>query len=407
MPVFEYKGLDRSGKTVRGMVDSDNQRTARMKLKKDGIFITELSNKQKTEQRKKSSGGGAVQRSVSVQDLATMTRQLASLIKANVPLVETLSAVSEQMENVTLKEVLAEIRNQVNEGSQLHKAMRKYPKVFNNIYVTMVEAGEMSGTLDLILMRLAEFTESQNELNAKIKSAMLYPIIMIVFTCLMLVVLFIVVIPKVTAIFEQTEQKLPWFSILVINISGFLVNYWMIIGIGAAVIFSLFKMWKSTPNGSAQWDAMILKMPIVGKLARMIAVSRFTRTLSTLLVGGVNVMQAMDIVKNVVDNHVLAKAVEEARENIREGESIAGPLKKSGEFPPLVIHMINIGEKTGELEPMLSQVSDVYDFQVKNSVGGLTSVLNPIMIIIMGLVVGTIVFAVLVPIMEMSNSINL
>lgn len=406
MPIFDYKGLDRTGKTVRGIVDSENQRTARLKLKKDGIFITELSNKQKVEQKRKITGPVAY-RSVSVEDLATMTRQLASLIKANVPLVETLSAVSEQMENPTLKEVLADTRNQVNEGSQLHKALRKYPKVFNNIYVTMVEAGEMSGTLDLILMRLAEFTESQSELNAKIKTAMLYPIIMIIFTALMLVVLFIVVIPKVTAIFEQTDQKLPWFSILVINISGFLVNYWILIGIMMAVVFFLFQMWKSTPKGSAQWDAMILKMPIVGKLARMIAVSRFTRTLSTLLVGGVNVMQAMDIVKNVVNNHVLAKAVEEARENIREGESIAGPLKKSGEFPPLVIHMINIGEKTGELEPMLSQVSDVYDFQVKNAVGGLTSVLNPIMIIIMGLVVGTIVFAVLVPIMEMSNSINL
>ncbi len=406
MPVFEYKGLNRGGQAVRGMIDADNQRTARLKLKKDGVFITEITNKQREEQKKKHSRP-APQRSVNVEDLSTMTRQLSTLVKANIPLVETLAAVAEQVENPTLRAALSDIRNQVNEGSPLHKAMRKYPKIFNNIFLTMVEAGEMSGTLDMILMRLAEFTEAQNELNSKIRSAMLYPVIMMIFTMGMLVVLFIYVIPKVTAIFEQTDQKLPWFSVMVISISGFLVNYWIAILIGMVVIYLLFVAWKSTPAGSAQYDAITLKIPVIGKLARMIAVSRFTRTLSTLLTGGVPMLMAMDIVRNVVNNAVLAKAIDQARENIREGESIAGPLKKSEEFPPLVIHMINIGEKTGDLENMLSQVSDAYDFQVKNQVSGLTSILNPIMIIVMGLVVGIIVFAVLVPIMEMSNNINM
>lgn len=406
MPIFEYKGLTHDGRSVRGVIDSDNQRTARLKLKKDGIFITEFTNKQRVDQKKRSNRP-APQRRVNVEDLSTMTRQLSTLIKANVPLVETLAAVAEQVENPILKEALSDTRNQVNEGSTLHKALRKYPKIFNNIYVTMVEAGEMSGTLDMILLRLAEFTEAQNELNSKIRSAMLYPIIMMIFTMGMLVVLFIYVIPKVTAIFEQTDQKLPWFSVMVINISGFLVNYWIAILIFMFVGYLLFVAWKSTPAGSAQWDALTLKIPVVGKLARLVAVSRFTRTLSTLLTGGVPMLMAMDIVKNVVNNAVLAKAIDQARENIREGESIAGPLKKSEEFPPLVIHMINIGEKTGELENMLSQVSNAYDFQVKNQVEGLTSILNPVMIIVMGLVVGVIVFAVLVPIMEMSNSINM
>ncbi len=402
MPVFEYRGIDKAGKTVRGIVDSDNQRTARLKLKRDGIFITELSNKQRA-QVKKTSAKSSTSSKVNVEDLSSMTRQLATLVKANIPLVESLSAISEQVENPTLKEAISDIRNNVNEGSPLHRAMRKYPKIFNNIYVSMVEAGEASGTLDIILLRLSEFTEAQNELNQKIKSAMTYPVIMMVFTIGMLFVLFIFVIPKVTAIFEQMDKQLPWYSQIVIDISGVMVNYWHMIIIGAVAAWLMFKSWKATPAGAAKWDEIVLKLPVVGKLARMIAVSRFTRTLSTLLAGGVPMLQSMDIVRNVVDNHVLAKAVEEARDNISEGESIAGPLKKSEEFPPLVITMINIGEKTGELENMLTQVANAYDFQVKNQIQGLTSLLEPIMIVVMGMVIGVIVFAIMVPIMEMSN----
>lgn len=405
MPVFEYRGIDKSGKTVRGIVDSENQRTARLKLKRDGVFITDLTNKHSRAQTKKNTQKTAANSKVGVQDLSMMTRQLATLIRASVPLVEALSAVSEQVENPALKEVVSELRNQVNEGSQLHKSMRKYPKIFNNIYVSMVEAGEMSGTLDIILLRLAEFTEAQNELNAKVRSAMMYPVIMMLFTLGMLFILFIFVIPKVTQVFEDANKKLPWFSQLVINISGIMVNYWHIILVVAAAIIIAFRSWKATPAGSDKWDAILLKMPVIGKMARLIAVSRFTRTLSTLLAGGVPMLQSMDIVRHVVANAVLARAVEQARENISEGESIAGPLKKSEEFPPLVITMISIGEKTGDLENMLTQVSDAYDFQVKNSIQGLTSLLEPVMIVTMGLVIGVIVFAIMMPIIEMSQGV--
>jgi general secretion pathway protein F len=189
----------------------------------------------------------------------------------------------------------------------------------------------------------------------------------------------------------------------VINISGFLVNYWHILIGSIVVAYLLFKNWKSTPTGRAQWDAIFLKIPLIGKLGRIVAVSRFTRTLSTLLNGGVPMLAAMSIVRNVVDNEVIAKAIDVGRENISEGESIAGPLKKSGQFPPIVIHMINIGEKTGELENMLLQVSDSYDFQVKTSIDGLTSLLEPIMIIVMGCVIGIIVFAIMIPMFELSG----
>ena len=401
MAIFEYKGMNQMGKNVRGTVDADSLRSAQNKLKRDGIFIVDIKNKKKS--GKKGKKGPSVSGRASTEDLSMMTRQLATLLKANIPLVDTLGAVAEQVENPALSEALSDIKNQVNEGSALYKALAKYPRFFNKIFISMCEAGEMSGTLDVILIRLAEFAEAQDELNKKIKSAMLYPVIMLFFTFAMLMGLFVYVIPKITTIFEQADMQLPWYSKVVIDFSGFLVSYWHLVIIAGIGSFFLFQMWKRTPSGAEQWDRIVLKLPIVGKLARMIAVSRFTRTLSTLLTGGVPMLQAMDIVKNVVNNAVLTQAIENARDNISEGESIAGPLKKSGQFPPIVIHMINIGEKTGDLENMLSQVSDSYDFQVKTQVEGLTSLLEPLLIVVMGIVIGIIVTAIMIPIFEMSN----
>lgn len=303
-----------------------------------------------------------------------------------------------------LSEIIADIKNNVNEGGTFHKALAKYPRVFNRMYISMCEAGETSGTLDVILLRLAEFTESQSELSSKIRSAMMYPALMFVFTTLLLGVLFIYVVPKMMVVFESNpDLVLPWYSKMVIDFSGFLVNYWHVIIVSAVSAFVIFRSWKNTPKGRTQWDMIVLKLPVVGPLARMIAVSRFTRTLGTLLTGGVPMLSAMSIVKNVVNNDILASAIDEARDNISEGESIAAPLKKSGQFPPIVIHMINIGEKTGELEDMLNQVSDSYDFQVKTSVDGLTSLLEPIMLVVMGGVIGIIVFAIMIPMFEMSS----
>ncbi|MCB0407364.1 MAG: type II secretion system inner membrane protein GspF [Bdellovibrionales bacterium] len=402
MPVFEYKGLDKSGRNKRGTIDADNSRTAKARLKKDGIYVIEL--KDKTRSARKSKSKTNQTKGVSVQDLSMMTRQLATLLRANIPLVDTLTAVAEQVENPMLSEVMSSVKNDVNEGSSMYKSLTKYPKIFDTIYLSMVEAGEMSGTLDKILIRLAEFKEAQAKLNAKVKSAMIYPILMFFFTMILLGILFIFVIPKITAVFDSTpELTLPWYTIMVINFSGILVNYWYLIIGGIFLIVFLYRAWKGTPNGRAQYDRLILKLPVVGKLARMIAVSRFTRTLSTLLTGGVPMLNSMSIVRNVVDNALLAQAIDNARDNISEGESIAGPLKKSGQFPPLVIHMINIGEKTGDLENMLTQVSDSYDFQVENAVDGLTSLLEPIMIIVMGCVIGIIVFAIMVPMFELSS----
>lgn len=404
MPIFEYKGLTRDGKNVKGVVDSDNLRTARLKLKKDGVFVVDIKDKQKNAANKKKSGGQKSTQKVAVKELALMTRQLATLIKANIPLVDALTAIAEQVENPVLSEAVSDCKNMVNEGSTFAKALIKYPNIFNNIYISMVEAGEMSGSLDVILMRLAEFTEAQADLRAKVSSAMTYPVIMLTVTMGLMAFLFVFLIPKMVAVFESSPQlELPWITVAIIDFSDFLVAYWYILLGLLIVAYFVFRNWKNSPSGSKQFDALSLKVPIAGPTVRMVAVSRFTRTLATLLNGGVPMLAAMDIVKNVVNNHVLAIAIDEARSNISEGESIAGPLKRSGQFPPIVIHMVNIGEKTGDLENMLTQVSDAFDFQVKNKLDSLTSLMGPVVIIIMGLAIGIIVMAIMVPMMEMAN----
>lgn len=403
MPIFEYRGHNSKGQNVKGTIDAENARLARVELKKQKIFVNTLKDKTKSKNSSKKSGGLS-KVAVSVEDLSLLTRQLAVLLKANVPLVESLAAVADQSENEQLSVVVSDVKNQVNEGGSFNAALRGYPKVFNNIFCSMCEAGEMAGNLDIILMRLAEFTENQKELNSKVKSAMIYPIIMIVACVGILAFIFIKVVPKMTEIFESREDLvLPWYSNMVIGISGFMVSYWMYVTGAIFLAYLAFKGWKESETGKPAWDRIKLQLPIFGKLSRTVATARFTRTFSTLLTGGVDVVGSLEIVKHVVDNSVLAKAIEEAKDNIKEGESIAGPLKRSGQFPPIVTHMISIGEKTGDLETMLTYVSDSYDFQVKNTVDGLTAAMGPIMLVFMGGIIATIVFAIMMPMMQMNN----
>lgn len=402
MPIFEYKGLTKDGKTVKGNLDSENLRTARLKLKKDGVFVVDIKDRKKTTAKKSSSKPTG---SVNVKELSLMTRQLATLIKANIPLVDALTAISEQVENKVLAEAIADCKNMVNEGQSLHKALSKYPNVFDKIFVSMAEAGEMSGTLDVILLRLAEFTEAQADLRQRIVSAMTYPIIMLVVITLVMFGLFTKVLPEILAIFEtMPNMVLPEMTQFISSVSKVFVAHWYLIGGFIVISVLVFMNWKNSTEGRKTWDAVLLKIPIVGEIARMVAISRFTRTLATLLVGGVPMLNALDIVRNVVDNHVLALAIDEAKSNISEGESIAGPLRKSGQFPPIVVHMVNIGEKTGDLENMLTLVADAYDFQVKSKVDTLTTLLNPIMTLLIGIVIFVIVISIIVPMFDMTSS---
>ena len=269
----------------------------------------------------------------------------------------------------------------------------------------MVSAGEQSGNLELVLLRLADFTEAQNKLKNQIKSAITYPVIMVVLGCVMFGIIFTVVIPKITKIFESTKKELPWMTKVCIFISDTFLNYWWAILVGGFTSAVLFKKYIASPKGRAWWDSFILKSPIVGELSTMINVSRFCSTLSTLMNSGVPILTAMTIVKNIIANVHMAHAVEEARLQVKEGASMAQALKDSGHYPTMVTHMITLGEKSGELEEMLQIVSENYEDQVNNKLSGLTSVLEPIMMVGMGLAVGFVVFAVVIPLMEL-NSFN-
>lgn len=414
MPVYEYKGLTEAGKNTHGVRDADNLKALRAALRKDGIFLTEVT-------AEKAAAGGAgsaafrgrevnvhklVGSRISSSDIAIMTRQLAVLIGAGVALVEGLNTLQEQLDHPRLKLIVSQVKTKVNEGASLADAMAQHPKVFSPLYVNMIRAGEHSGALDVVLNRLADFTESQARLKNKVIGTMIYPVLMVVVGIVILGVLLTVVVPNVTKIFETNRLTLPLVTRVLIALSDFASDYWWVI-LGAVALFVLaFRKWKKTAAGRQRWDTFTLKVPVFGKLIRKLAVARFARTLSTLLRSGVPLLGALEIVKNIVDNAVMSEVIDKARDSIREGESIAAPLRRSGEFPPLVYHMIAIGERSGQLEDMLINVANAYDDEVEVSIGALTSLLEPVMIIGMGGSVAFIVFAILIPILQLNTMMH-
>lgn len=402
MAIYSYKGIDKTGKEVKGSITAESLTPAKAKARAMGIMLTEIS-EQTSSSMKKTTAGISFGSSVSVADLALMTRQLATLLRAKIQVVEAFGALVDQTENPRLKITLSEIRQKVNEGSSLAKALSDYPKIFDNVYVNMVDAGETSGTLEVVLLRLAEFTESQLALRNKIKGAMTYPIIMMVAGGTMIGIIFMFVIPKITKIFVTQKRNLPLQTQICVWISNTLLNYWWAILIGGFAIFTFVGRYIKTEKGRAQWDTLVLKLPIIAEIVTMINVSRFCSTLATLLQSGVPILASMKIVSNLVSNVHMKKAVDEARVSISEGASITGPLVKSELFPPMVTHMIKLGEKSGELEPMLKIVSENYEDQVNTKLSGLTSVLEPIMMVGMGIVVAFILFSVVVPLMELNT----
>ena len=332
-----------------------------------------------------------------------MTRQISTLLNAGIPLVDSLTAVIDQVDNVRLRKILTEVREKVTEGSKFSDAMRHYPKIFNNLFVNMVNAGENSGTLDVVMLRLADFTESQSALRSKIIGAMIYPIIMSIVGFALMAMLLTFVVPKVTAIFEGMDATLPLPTRVLISISNGLVSYWYVVVLMIPIIIYSVRRWINTPKGREWYDTKILKMPIFGNLVRLVAISRFSRTLSTLLSSGVPLLTSMDIVSHIVTNVKICKAIKDTRNSVQEGASVAEPLRKSGEFPPIVTHMIAIGERTGDLEKMLERVANSYDTQVSNTVSTLTTLLEPIMILVMAGVVSFIVMSILLPILQLNQ----
>jgi general secretion pathway protein F len=405
MPVYEYKGVTSRGKQVSGMQDGEGLKSVRAKLKKDGIVVLEIHE-----------GGGLRargsrqikfgSRGVRLGDLANATRQLATLLSSGLPLMDALTVLVEQEEAQALKSALSSVRDAVREGASLADALKANPRVFSQLYMNMVSAGEASGTLEITLDRLADFLDEQVRFRGRFAAALAYPALMSVIGVGVLFFLFAFVMPRVVGMFEDMKQQLPFITLALLWVVKFLSTLWwaILIVLGAAIYY--VRKYIATPAGKAWLDARLLRLPVFGTLIRMIAVSRFTRTLGTLLESGVPTLTALDIVRAVVGNTVLADAIYKARENVREGEPIADPLRRSGLFPPVVIQMVAVGEKSGELEKMLLKISDSFDRTVETRITALMSLLEPVIILVMGLIVGFIVVAILLPILQMSTGVR-
>jgi len=413
MAVFEYKGLDGGGAAVAGIIDADSAKGARSRLRKQGVFPTEVR-----EQAEGATRGSGLSIEIDVtkylqfitrRDISILTTQMATLVGAHVPMADALAALVDQAEKEKLKIVLSKVKEKVNEGIPMADALADHPRVFDDLYVQMVRAGEKSGALDQVLRRLAKFSDAQVKLQGQVVSALAYPALMTIVGTVMLMGLFIGVLPRVRTLFEQLggTESLPIITKIVFFVGDTLTSWYAIfIPITGFLLVFGWRKFTSTEAGKFRWDRFKLRVPLFGKMNRLVAVSRFCRTLSTLLLSGVPILQALAIVERVVGNVVLAKAIGEAAHNIREGQSISVPLKQSGEFPPLVTHMIAIGEKTGELESMLTSVADAYEDEVEATMSAVTSLMAPLLIMVMGGVLFFIALGLLLPMMNLSSMIR-
>jgi general secretion pathway protein F len=413
MAMYAFKGVAPSGKAISGVRDAESPKALRQLLRKDGVHVMsfELSRGGKLAKEQNSKKGG-LSRDVDLGgliggvkkvEIATFTRQMATLIKAGIPLADTLGALVEQIPNMRFKTPVSEVRAAVNEGSSLADALAKHPKLFDDLFISMVRAGEVAGNLDEVLLRLADFLEGSQKLKSKVQSAMIYPLVMVVVGAAIMMVLMIKVIPNITSMFKQQGKTLPINTRMLIATSDFFLGWWwaIIIGLIAAVI--LFVNWTRSKDGRMVWDSFALRLPVLGELVRTINVSRFARTLGTMLHSGVPMLRALETAKQIVGNVLIQQAVEEAKRAVTEGESLAQTLKKSGHFPPTMIHMVAVGEKAGQLEQMLERVASTYDSEVDTKLSRFTALLEPLMLVVMGGAVAFIVFSILQPIMDLGQ----
>ncbi len=409
MPVFEYQAYDASGKVTRGIINADSLKTARDKLRSQklyptGIKKTTWESTDNTEKKRK--GFSLSFQRINQTEYVYVLRQLSTLISAGLPLESALSGVTDQIKNKSLQKIMAQIRERVREGSSLAVAMEEHPRVFNPTFTAMINAGESSGTLEMVMERLADFAEQQAELKRKIQTTMAYPLLMLIVGVTVVVFLMTYVVPRITEIFIDLHQNLPVPTVILIAASSFIQDYWMAIFIALAVTGFALKWYASLPGGKVLFDRLVLHIPIVGEIVKKVAIARFCRTLGTLLKNEVPMLTALDIVKNVVANDVLAKAVALISKQISEGQSIVGPISRSSIFPPVMSQMVYAGEQSGTLEDMFLRMGDSFEKEVASRLTMLTSLLEPVMILVLGGLVGFVVLAVLLPIFEMSQLVN-
>ncbi len=406
MPLFKYIELSSTGNKKRGTIDATSIADARRKLRTAKVHVLELTSVQGDIHRQLDVGSRTISfRKIKQRDVSVAIRQLATLLHAGIPLVPTLSALVEQLSTQPLAKVFAPIRDRVNEGIPLAKAMAEYPTVFSEVFVSMIRAGEATGTLENVLLRLAEMAERRTNLTNKVKGAMAYPLFMAIVGVSVIVFIFTYVIPSITKLFLEMNRQLPWPTVMLIKLSNFMQNYfWAFVIILIAIIVAPI-LWSKTTTGRKVWDQLKLKLPLFGNLNRKIAISRFSRTLAVLLASGLSIVETLELSRQVIGNTVISGVVDEAKDAISHGTGIAESFRRSGVFPPIVIHMIAAGEKSGGIEEGLTNVADAFDNDIEVTVKALTSLLEPAMIVLLGIIVGFIVLAILLPIFDINRAI--
>ena len=427
MPKYDYVALDNRGKETKGTVEVASQNEAIGRVKEMGLFPTKIvetekgqykkSSQKKTRSAARAGGkkGGALNLNITIPGLGgrvkpkvltAFTRQLATLVDAGLPLLRGLRVLEKQERSGVLKKVLGELALSIEGGSTFSEALAQHPKVFNRLFVNMIKAGELGGVLEVVLKRLAEFSEKAQKIKGKVKAALFYPVAVLIVAAGILILLMVMVVPKFKEVFAGMQIKMPWFTLFVLAISD-AIRLHMLQTVGAVtVVVVLFMLAIKTKIGRYVWDKVKLKMPVLGPVISRVSIARFTRTLGTLVSSGVPILQALTIVKETAGNVIISNAIAGVHESVKEGETITAPLEASGVFPPMVVSMVEVGEETGALPDMLMRIADTYDDEVDNAVAGLTSILEPIMIIFLAVIVGTIVIAMFLPLVTIIGELS-
>jgi type IV pilus assembly protein PilC len=393
---FAYKVRDRAGKTVEGQIEADNAQLVVSKLRSMGYVPIEVQQTSGQALKKEIKIPGFSDR-VKLKDVAVFSRQFATMINAGLSLLRALYILAEQTENKALAEVANQVRIDVEKGSSLSNALAKHPKVFSRLYIAMVKAGEIGGVLDSVLLRLADTIEKQVELRRKVKSAMTYPAVVAVLVLVIVTAMLLFIIPMFKDLYTELGGKLPVPTQILINVSNFVRQFWwLIFGVEIAAVIG-FRKWVNSEDGRKRWDAIKLKVPIFGPLVRKTALARFSRTLSALVRSGVPILESLDIVAETSGNHVVAEATRDTQQAVKRGEPLAKRLEDHPVFPPMVVQMMAVGEETGAVDEMLDKIADFYDQEVEATVDALTSLIEPLLIVVMGVCVGGMVISLYMP----------
>jgi type IV pilus assembly protein PilC len=409
MPEFTYEALDKSGKQVKGIIDASSEEVIIEKLRNMGYYpLNVVINKRRAAQVDVLALPGlrSIFHRIKSKHIMTFTRQLATLIDAGLPILRSLTILQEQVESAVFKEKIGQISRDIESGCSLSDALAKHPKTFDNLYVNMVRAGEIGGVLEAVLNKIAEFLEKRQAIIGKVRSAMMYPLVVMLLAGCIVSFILIVIIPKFKDIYDQLGAELPGLTNMLIVASHLLIHQTIWVILAMVAIYFVIKKINETKEGKYFFDRMKLKLPVFGSLFRKTAIVRFAGTLSTLITSGVPILQALDIVRETSGNEVITRAMDDVYNSVKEGETIHEPLGRCKVFPPLVVHMVAVGEETGAIDQMLIKVAEAYEREVDDTVNALTSIIEPVLIVILGAIVGVIVIALYLPLFNIPKIIG-